>query len=156
MVGFQLVFKHVRLGGPQVRKTRSDRVDADDAAFLEPYRWSSTAPLVDLQRKLKNVLGILGEMQERGFSKRLHLELCSQWESIVLGGLVGPVTYADLELVSRLDMQALASAVLGLHAQLFFFTGLLLGVGMLRFAGGSAGTSIPMVACWHGSSFSLP
>ena len=45
----------VRLGGPKVRKVRGSAVDPADGGGIHLYRDSSTAPLLDLRRRLKVV-----------------------------------------------------------------------------------------------------
>ena len=54
----------------------------------------------------------------RVFSSAFLLELDARWEAVVTGGSVGPLAQADLDLVSGLDVQAFAPAVLGLRARL--------------------------------------
>ena len=45
----------VRLGGPKVRKVRGSAVDPADGTGIHLYRDYSTAPLLDLRRRLKVV-----------------------------------------------------------------------------------------------------
>ena len=52
----------VRLGGHQVRKARANVADALDAADVFLYRDSSVAPLLDIRRRFKAVVDVLGAM----------------------------------------------------------------------------------------------
>ena len=81
--------QRVRPGGPEVRKTRPNKVDASDGAFLELFCCSSTAPSVYLQRRFKNVLGILGKLQEGGFPALSRLTL-TWWRALMCGRLLQP------------------------------------------------------------------
>ena len=83
-----------------VRKTRPNNVDASDAALTELYRCSSTVPMVDLQRRFKNLLGIWDRLNRGGFPLSFHLGLTAQWRATVRDGPVGPVTQADQAAIS--------------------------------------------------------
>ena len=50
------------------------------------YRDSSTAPLLDLRRRLKVVFDILGGILREGFTLARSFELASQWSSILSAG----------------------------------------------------------------------
>ena len=54
------LFCVVRLGGHQVRKARANIVDALVAADVFLYRDSSIAPLLDMRRRFKAVVDVLG------------------------------------------------------------------------------------------------
>ena len=54
------LFRVVRLGGHQVRNADADALDAADV-FL--YRDSSIAPLLDMRRRFKAVVDVLGAME---------------------------------------------------------------------------------------------
>ena len=56
------LFRVVTLGGPQVRKARGDVADAHDAADVFLYRDSSIAPVLDMRRRFKAVMDVLGAM----------------------------------------------------------------------------------------------
>ena len=53
-------FRVVRLGGHKVRKARGNAADAHDAADVFLYRDSSVAPLLDMRRRFKAVMDVLG------------------------------------------------------------------------------------------------
>ena len=54
------LFRVVRLGGHPVRKARGNAADAHDAADVFLYRDSSIAPLLDMRRRFKAVMVVLG------------------------------------------------------------------------------------------------
>ena len=56
------VLRVVQLGGPRVRRARADVTDALDAADVFLYCDSSVAPLLDMRRRFKAVLDVLGAM----------------------------------------------------------------------------------------------
>ena len=78
------LFRVSRLGGPPVRKARGNVHDAADV-FL--YRDSSLAPLLDVRRRFKAVMDVLGAMIRSGISLSRSVELTSQWEGFLLSGL---------------------------------------------------------------------
>ena len=53
-------FRLVRLGGHQIRKARGNAADALDAADVFLYRDSSVAPLLDMRRRFKAAMDVLG------------------------------------------------------------------------------------------------
>ena len=57
----------VQLGGPRVRRARADVADALDDVFL--YCDSSVAPLLDMRRRFKAVMDVLGAMIRHGVSQ---------------------------------------------------------------------------------------
>ena len=57
-------FRVVRLGGHQVRKARGNIADAHDAADVFLYRDSSIAPLLDMSRRFKAVMDVLGSRRD--------------------------------------------------------------------------------------------
>ena len=56
------LFRVVRLGGHMVRKARGNAADDHDAADVFLYRDSSVAPLLDVRRRFKVVMDVLGAM----------------------------------------------------------------------------------------------
>ena len=54
------MFRVVRLGGDKVRKACGNASDVHDAADVFLYRDSSIAPLLDMRRRFKAVMGVLG------------------------------------------------------------------------------------------------
>ena len=88
----------VRLGGHQVRKARANVADALDAADVFLYRDSSVAPLLDMRRRFKAVVDVLGAMIRSGISLSRSVELAVQWDRILALGPMYPVTLDDLSL----------------------------------------------------------
>ena len=86
----------VRLGGHQVRKARANFADALDAADVFLYRDSSVAPLLDMRRRFKAVVDVLGAMIRSGISLSRSVELAVQWDRILALGPRYPVTLDDL------------------------------------------------------------
>ena len=111
-------FNRVRLGGPKVRKARARCADPGDGAQVDLYRDSSTAPLVDLRRRLRAVLDVLTAVRRSGFSVSGGLELTRQWDAVVAAGPMGTVTAIDLERISGLGLVDMEVSVAGLHLEL--------------------------------------
>ena len=111
-------FNKVRLGGPKVRKARARCSDPSDGAQVDPYRDTSVAPLVDLRRRFRAVLDVIGAIRRSGFSVSRGLELTRQWSAIAAAGPLGTVTSDALERASRLDLVDLEVFVAALHLDL--------------------------------------
>ena len=79
-------FNRVCLGGPKVRKARARCADRGDGAQVDLYRDCSIAPLVDLRRRLRDVLDTVAAIGRSGFTVSRCLELTRQWDAIVAGG----------------------------------------------------------------------
>ena len=73
----------VRLGGHQVCKARANVADALDAADVFLYRDSSVAPLLDMRRRFKAVVDVLGARIRSGISLSRSVELAVQWDRIL-------------------------------------------------------------------------
>ena len=86
----------VRLGGLAVRKVRSNAAGPLDERDVHMYRDSSIAPLLDLRRRLKIVLGVLSGMIRGGFSLTRSLELTTWWDCIHWAGPAHPISAQDL------------------------------------------------------------
>ena len=56
------MFRVVRLGGLLGKRARSNATDAVDAADVFLYRDSCIAPLLDMSRRFKAVMDVLGAM----------------------------------------------------------------------------------------------
>ena len=61
-LGGGALFRVVRLGGHKVRKARGNASDVHDAAGVFLYLDSSVAPLLDMRRRFKAVMVVLGAM----------------------------------------------------------------------------------------------
>ena len=75
------LFRWVQLGGPRVRCARANAADALDAADVFLYRDLSVAPLLNMRRRFKVVMDLLGAMIRSGVSLSRSVELTIQWES---------------------------------------------------------------------------
>ena len=111
-------FRVVRLGGPKVRKVRSSAVDPADGVGVHLYRDSSTAPLLDLRRRLKVVFDILGGILREGFTLARSFELASQWSCILSAGPLYLVTMDDLLSVQGGGLDWFREVVGDLHDRL--------------------------------------
>ena len=80
-------FKNACIGGPKMRKTMSNKIDAGDAVSVDLYRCSSTATLLDLHRRLR-MLGKLGKLQ-KGFVKKKSMT-AGEFEWMRAGGILSP------------------------------------------------------------------
>ena len=80
------LFRVVRLGGHRVRKARANVADAHDAADVFLYRDSSIAPLLDMRRRFKTVMDVLGAMIRSGVSLSRSVELTAQWDRVLALG----------------------------------------------------------------------
>ena len=67
----------VRFGGHQIRKARANVADALDAADVFLYRDSSGAPVLDMRRRFKAVVDVLGAMIRWYFSFAIGGAGCS-------------------------------------------------------------------------------
>ena len=112
------VLRVVQLGGPRVRGARADVADALDAADVFLYRDLSVAPLLNLRRRFKVVMDLLGAMIRSGVSLSRSVELTIQWNQIVALGPVFPVTLDDLSLDRALDIGAFFHAASDVHRRL--------------------------------------
>ena len=97
-------FRLVRLAGHKVRKVRSNAVDVHDVADVFLYRDSSIAPLLDMRRRFRAFIGVLGAMIRSGISLARSVELTAQWDRIVAIGPMYPVTLDDLHAVQGLGL----------------------------------------------------
>ena len=68
----------VWLGGPLVKRARSNAADVVDAADVFLYRDSSIAPLLDMRRRFKAVMDVFGAMIRSGVSLSRSVELTAQ------------------------------------------------------------------------------
>ena len=114
-------FRVVRLGGHQDRKARADVADALDAADVFLSRDSSVAPLLDMRRRFKAVVDVLGAMIRSGISLSRSVELAVQWDRILALGPTYPVTLDDLSLNRGMDVGAFFHAASDVHRRLSDF-----------------------------------
>ena len=98
MGGSAATMRAVRLGGPKVRKARTNVADAHEEGDVFLYRDSSAAPLLDLRRRIKAVMDVLDAMIRDGMSLARSVELTAQWDEILRVGPVNPISWEDFEL----------------------------------------------------------
>ena len=108
-------FRVVRLGGHRIRKARANAADAFDAADVFVYRDSSVAPLLDLRRRFKAVMGVLGAMIRCGVSLSRSVELTAQWDRILAVGPLYPIALDDLIAVRGLEIGDFYCVVSDVH-----------------------------------------
>ena len=115
------LFRVVRLGGHRVRKARANIADALDAADVFLYRDSSIASLLDMRRRFKAVVDVLGAKVRSGISFSRSVELTVQWDRILALGPLYPVTLDDLSIYWGVDIGAFFHAASGVHRRLSDF-----------------------------------
>ena len=74
-------FYNACIGGPKVRRTGACKVGPGEAGIVDLYRCSSTAPLVDLQRRLMSIIGMLRKAE--GTFSLFKCEISVQWTAVV-------------------------------------------------------------------------
>ena len=112
------MLRTVQLGGPWARANTADALDAADI-FL--YRDLSLAPLLDMRRRFKAVMDVLGAMLRYGVSLSRSVELTAQWDRILALGPMCPVTLDDLSFGRDLGIGAFFDAAAGVHRRLCDF-----------------------------------
>ena len=106
--------------GP-VRKARGNVADVQDAADIFLYPEASIAPSLDMRRRFKAVMDVLGAMIRSGISLSRSVELTAQWDRILALGPLHPVTLDDLSLDRGMDIDAFYHAASGVHHRLSDF-----------------------------------
>ena len=104
-----------------VRKARGNVADAHDAADVFLYRDSSIAPLLDMRRRFKAVMDVLGAMIRYGVGLSRSVELTLQWDRILALGPLYPVTLDDLSMDRGMGIGAFHHAVSDVHRRLSDF-----------------------------------
>ena len=115
------LFRWVQLGGPWVRRARANAADALDAADVFLYRDFSVAPLLDMRRRFKVVMDLLGAMIRFGVSLSRSVELTAQWDQILALGPMFPVTLDDLSVDRGLGIGAFFDVASDVHRRLSDF-----------------------------------
>ena len=115
------MFRWVQLGGPWVRRARANAADALDAADVFLYRDLSVAPLLDMRRRFKVVMDLLGAMIRSGVSLSRSVELTAQWDQILTSGPVFLVTQDDLSVARGLGIGAFFDVASDVHRRLSDF-----------------------------------
>ena len=111
----------VQLGGPGVRRARANVADALDASDVFLYLDSSVAPLLDMRRRFRAVMDLLGAMIRSGVSLSRSVELTAQWDQILALGPMYPVTLDDLTFDRALGIGACFLAASNVHRRLSDF-----------------------------------
>ena len=114
-------FRRVRLGGCRVRKVRRNAVDVHDAADVFLYRDASIAPVLDMRRRIRAVMDVLGAMIRDGVSLARSVELTCQWGKILAIGPLHPVTFGDFDMIEGVGIGEFHRIVSGLHRRLSDF-----------------------------------
>ena len=131
----------MRLGGPKVRKARRNFADSQEGSDVSLYHDVSTAPLLDLRRRLKMVVDLLSAMIRGGVSLARSVELAVQWDAILRAGPIHPIAAEDFLLARGGDLGQCCQVVQGLHRRALGFQsccGLCI-VGMMLFVVGEVG-----------------
>ena len=115
------LFRWVQLSGPWVRRAWANAADALDAADVFLYRDLSVAPLLDMRRRFKVVMDLLGAMIRSGVSLSRSVELTAQWDQILTLGPVFPVTLDDLSVDRGLGIGAFFDVASDVHRRLSDF-----------------------------------
>ena len=115
------VLRVVQLGGPRDRRARANVADALDASDVFLYLHSSVAPLLDMRRRFKAVVDVLGAMIRSGVSLSRSLELTAQWDKVLALGPMYPVTLDDLSFDRALGIGAFFLAASNVHRRLSDF-----------------------------------
>ena len=116
------LFRVVWLGGPLVKRARSNAADVVDVADVFLYRDSSIAPLLNMRRRFKAVMDVLGATIRYGVSLFRSVELTAQWDRILAFGPLCPVTHDDLDVVRGLGIgDFYYQVVSGVHHRLSNF-----------------------------------
>ena len=113
--------RSVRLGGPKVRRACRNFADPQEGGEVSLYHDVSTAPLLDLRRRLKLVVDLLSAMIRDGVSLARSVELAVQWDAILRVGPIHPITAEDFLLARVGDLGQCCQVVLGLHRRLSDF-----------------------------------
>ena len=100
----KLKMRCVALGGPKVRKSRSNLTDPTDGRNVWLYMDCSASLFLN-QRRLKAVLDVLDGMKKSGISKTGCLEFGAQWDKVLSIGLVWLVTSLLMTLFSGPEME---------------------------------------------------
>ena len=108
-------FRRVRLGGYKVRKIRRNAVDVHDAADVFLYLDSSIAPLLDMRRRFKAVMDVLGAMIRHGVSLARSVELTAQSDKILSIGPLHLVTFDDFRAVEGFGLGDFHRVVSDVH-----------------------------------------
>ena len=88
-------FRYVSIGGPVVRKVRSD-LGSGDGQAVHLFKDSSVSRVIILRRRLGCVLSVFDGIFRNGLTFSRDLELSAQWDAVVSAGPCGPLCRANL------------------------------------------------------------
>ena len=114
-------FRRVRLGGYKVRKVRCSAVDVHDAADVFLYRNASIAPLLDMRRRFRAVMDVLGAMIRYGVSLARSVELTCQRGRVLAIGPLHPVTFGHFDMFQGVGIGEFHRIVSDVHRRLSDF-----------------------------------
>ena len=100
-----------------VFRSRTVRLGSD----VSLYHDVSTAPLLDLRRRLKVVVDLLSAVIRSGVSLARSVELAVQWDAILRAGPIHPIIAEDFLLARSGDFGQCCQVVQGLHRRLSDF-----------------------------------
>ena len=115
------LFRVVQLGGPVVKRVRGNAVDAVDSPDVFLYRDSFIAPLLDMRRRFKAVMDVLGAMIRYGVSLARSVELTDQVGADSCCWTLFPGTWDDLSAVWGLGLGDFHRVVSHVHQRLSDF-----------------------------------
>ena len=104
-----------------MKRARSNAADVVDAADVFLYRDSAIAPLLDMRRRFKAVMDVLGATIRYGVSLSRSVELTAQWDRIIAAGPLYPVALDDLSVVRGLGIGDFYQVFSGVHHRLSDF-----------------------------------
>ena len=110
-------FCEVSFGGPVSLCSRPAPVRSDGGDLVHLYKDRPAAGLVKLKRKLKGVCDLLDAVDRHESTLSRSLELGRRWESVVRGGPVGPVGWADLIIAPEKGLPVFSARVRDLHTR---------------------------------------
>ena len=91
------------------------------AADVFLYRDASIAHVLDMRRRIRAVMDVLGAMIRDGVSLARSVELSCQWEKILAIGPLHPVTFGDLGMVQGVGIGEFHRIISDLHRRLSDF-----------------------------------
>ena len=107
-------FKTVSIGGPVVRKVRSD-LGSGDGQAVHLFKDSSVSRVIVLRRRLGSVLSVLDGISRGGLTLSRDLELSAQWNAIVSAGPCGLLCRANFDVSPAVGLSSFGDHVRVLH-----------------------------------------
>ena len=103
-------FRYVSIGGPVVRKVRSD-LGSGDGQAVHLFKDSSVSRVIILRRRLGCVLSVLDGIYRNGLTLSRDLELSAQWDAVVSAGPCGPLCRANLDVSPAVGLSSFGDHV---------------------------------------------